>query len=159
MTEYEGQLARDQALLENAKLDLERYKILWKQNSVSKQILDTQQSLVDQYIGTVEFDQGLLENAKLNLDYCYITSPIDGKIGLILVTEGNFVQTSDTTSIPVINSLDPIHVTFSITEAELPQVIKQFEKLKSLEVEAYNQQNAKKLALGNLIAIDNQMLL
>lgn len=157
LTQYEGQLTRDQALLQNARLDLERYKVLWQQNSVAKQTLDTQQALVNQYLGTAKLDQGLVENARLNLSYCYITAPVDGRIGLALVTQGNFVQTSTASNLAIINSVDPISVTFSITEADLPAVMKQFKAQQTLPVEAYDPKNSQKLAAGALTAIDNQI--
>lgn len=93
LAQYEGQLARDQALLENARLDLERYKLLAEQDSIPKQQLDTQQSLVRQYEGTVKNDQGLIEGVKVQLIYCRITAPISGRVGLRLVDPGNIVQT------------------------------------------------------------------
>lgn len=85
LIQYEGQLARDTALLNNAKIDLKRYKTLWRQDSVSKQTLDTQESLVKQDEGTVKLDQGLVENARINLAYCKITAPIAGRMGLRLI--------------------------------------------------------------------------
>lgn len=157
LAQYEGQLLRDKALLENAKLDLERYQELWKKNSISKQTLDTQLSLVKQYEGTVLMDIGLIENAKVNLSYCYIKAPFDGQMGLKLVTEGNLVQTSDSSGIAVINKLDPISVTFSISESEIHKITNEFNKLKGLKVQIYDSTMQKIIATGKLEAIDNQI--
>jgi membrane fusion protein, multidrug efflux system len=95
LQQAEGQTARDEALLSNAILDLERYSILWKQNSISKQQLDTQEALVRQYKGTVKADKAAIENAKLQLTYCRIIAPVAGRIGLRLVDPGNIVHTTD----------------------------------------------------------------
>ena len=155
LVEYEGQLMRDQALLANGLIDLKRYQTLWKQDSTSQQVLATQQSLVRQLEGAVKIDQGLLETVKVNLIYCNITSPIDGRIGLRLVDPGNFVQTSDTTGIAVITSLNPIEVVFTIPEDSVSQVWEQFNSGKKLTVNAYDRQQNKLLSVGTLYAIDN----
>ncbi len=155
--QYQGQLERDIALLENAKIDLQRYQILWSQNAISKQILDTQKSLLQQYEAAVKSDQGLLDNSKINLSYCTITSPIDGKIGIDLLSEGNLIQISDTTPISTINNLDIVYVTFAIPETELPKVLEQFKELGNLKVESYDYKQDKLLAVGNLYAINNQI--
>ena len=112
LTQAEGQLARDQALLKNALLDLERYKVLWQQDSIQKQQLDTQEALVRQYEGVVKTDQGQIDSAKLQLVYCRITSPITGRIGLRLVDPGNIVHANDTNGLVVITQLQPITVVF-----------------------------------------------
>jgi multidrug efflux system membrane fusion protein len=157
LNQYEGQLVRDKALLENAKLDLQRYQTLWDQNSVSKQVLDTQISLVNQYEGTVEVDAALVENAKVSLSYCQITSPIDGQVGLRLIDEGNIVDSSAGTSIVIINTIDPITVVFAIPEIELPKVAAKFNKDKAIPAFAYDHEQTELLATGTLIAIDNQI--
>lgn len=157
LLQYEGQLLRDQSLLDNANIDLKRYQELWKQNSISKQTLDTQIALVKQYEGTVQLDQGLVDGAKVNLEYCNIKAPFDGKVGIKLVTEGNFVQTSDSNGITVINMLNPIYATFSIPETEISNVIKQFNALNSLDVDLYDQNQQNLLVSGKLKAIDNQI--
>lgn len=157
VAQYQGQLERDHALLENAKVDLKRYEDLWKENSVSKQTLDTQKALVDQYEGTVKIDQGLLDNAKVNLSYCYITSPIDGQVGLRQIDEGNILQTQSANEIAVINTINPITVVFSIPESDLQKVIHEFTKGNMLEVFAYNESDDKVISKGSLLAIDNQI--
>lgn len=157
LLEYEGQLVRDKALLANAQLDLKRYQMEWKQDSVAKQVLDTQVSLVRQYMGAVQSDEGLIQTTKVNLMYCEITSPVDGRIGLRLVDPGNIVQTSDTTGIAVIATLNPITVIFSIPEDNIPDVLEQIDAGKTLTVNAYDRQQKKLLAVGTLLTIDNQI--
>lgn len=157
LLQYEGQLLRDQSLLDNANIDLKRYQELWKKNSISKQTLDTQIALVKQYEGTVQLDRGLVDEAKVNLEYCDIKAPFDGQVGIKLVTEGNFVQTSDSNGITVINMLNPIYATFSIPETEIPNVVKQFKGLHSLSVDLYDQNQQNLLVSGKLKAIDNQI--
>ncbi|MBS0290665.1 MAG: MdtA/MuxA family multidrug efflux RND transporter periplasmic adaptor subunit [Proteobacteria bacterium] len=157
LQEFEGQLARDRALLDNARVDLKRYQMLWKEDSIAKQTLDTQVSLVQQLEGTVKADQGLVMNAKVNLGYTKITSPINGRLGLRLVDPGNFVQTTDTTGLFVINNVRPITVVFTIPEDNVPQVISQIRKNKSLLVQAYDRTQNKLLAKGALFALDNQI--
>lgn len=157
LLEYEGQLIRDQALLENALIDLKRYKTLYKQDAVSQQTLATQESLVKQYRGTVQIDQGLIEATKVNLIYCRITSPVDGRVGLRLVDPGNLVQTADTTGIAVINTLNPITVIFTIAEDYIPDVLQKIYADTPLDVEAYDRQQNKLLATGKLLTMDNQI--
>lgn len=155
--QYEGQLLHDQALLENARIDLQRYERLWREDSVSKQTLDTQVSLVKQLEGSVKSDQGLLNTARVNLEYCQIKSPVNGRIGLRLVDPGNFVQTSDTTGLFVINTVRPMTVVFTLPEDNIPQVMKQIRTGKKLVVEAYDRSKNQLLATGYLLTIDNQI--
>ncbi len=157
LMQFEGQLAHDTALLANAKTDLARYQMLWKEDSVSKQILDTQSSLVQQLEGTVKSDQGQVETTKVNLAYCRITSPINGRVGLRLVDPGNFVQTSETTGMFVINNINPITVVFTLPEDNVPEVLKQLRAKKQLICEAYDRSQNKLLAKGNLLTMDNQI--
>ncbi|MHB1948336.1 MAG: MdtA/MuxA family multidrug efflux RND transporter periplasmic adaptor subunit [Gammaproteobacteria bacterium] len=157
LTQYQGQLLHDQALLANAQLDLKRYQTLWRQDSVSKQTLDTQAALVKQYMGTVKSDEGQIQAIQVNLIYCEIKSPVDGRVGLRLVDPGNFVQTSDTTGLAVIATLQPITVIFSIPEDNIPEVLAQIEAGHELTVNAYDRQQTKLLAVGKLLTIDNQI--
>ena len=157
LLQYQGQLARDQALLANAQLDLKRYQVLWKQDSIAEQTLDTQKSLVAQYEGDVKLDEGLIETTKVNLLYTHITSPINGRVGLRLVDPGNIVQPSDQTGLVIINMLNPITVVFTIAEDQIPSVIKQMTVGKSLIVEAYNRTQQQLLAKGTVLTIDNQI--
>ncbi len=156
-TEFEGQLARDQALLANAKIDLKRYKKLYPLGSVSQQTYDTQIALVKQLEGTVKLDEGQLQAVKVNLIYCRITSPINGRVGLRLVDPGNFVQTTDTNGLIVINTINPITVIFPIPEDNVPEVIESMNKGKPLLTQAYNRTQNKLLAVGTLLTIDNQI--
>jgi multidrug efflux system membrane fusion protein len=155
--QYNGQLIRDQALLANALLDLTRYKKLWAQNSVSKQIYDTQVALVKQDQGTVEIDKGLIASNNLNLIYTRITSPVDGRIGLRLVDPGNYVQTSDTTGLAVIDTLNPITVISTIPEDSIPAVQEQISTGKTLTAIAYDRAQTRVLATGQLLTMDNQI--
>lgn len=157
LTQYEGDLKRDTALLENANIDLKRYQTLWKQDSVSQQTLATQQALVKQYEGNIETDLGLIQSTKVNLIYCNIISPIDGRIGLRLVDPGNFVQTTNTTGIAVVTTEDPMTVIFPVAEDYVPQLVPQAYANKELKVEAYNRQQTQLLATGKLLALNNQI--
>jgi len=157
LLQAEGQLIRDKALLKNALIDLKRYVNLYQSRAVSQQTLDTQQSLVKQNEGTVKIDQGLVDAAKTNMAYCKIISPVSGRIGIDLVTEGNFVQPSDATGIAIITTLNPISILFPLPEDDVSAVEKQFNAGKKLTVDAYNRDQQKLLAVGTLSAIDNQV--
>ncbi len=157
LTQYEGQLARDQALLANARLDLERYRVLWAQDSIPKQQLDTQESLVRQYEGAVKNDQGQIDYTKVQLAYCHITSPISGRVGLRLVDPGNIVHATDTTGLVVITQLQPIAVVFTIPEDNLPQVLAKLKAGEHSPVEVYDRADQRKLATGTLLTVDNQI--
>jgi multidrug efflux system membrane fusion protein len=153
----EGQLAKDQALLADARLDLARYETLVKQNAVPTQTLDTQRALVDQYVGTVKSDQSMINSAKLNLEYSKIKSPITGRVGLRLVDPGNIVQANATTPLVVIAQIQPISVLFPIAEDQLPQVYQKMRAGESLTVEAWDAHDTKQLATGKLSTTDNQI--
>ena len=155
LTQAEGLLIRDQALLKNARLDLERYRVLSEQDSIAKQQYDTQKSLVRQLEGTVKNDQGLIDSARLQLVYCHITAPVGGRVGLRQVDPGNFIQTSDTTGLVVITQLDPITVIFPIPEDNLPQVLPKLKNGARLSVDAFDREQKQKLATGYLLTIDN----
>jgi multidrug efflux system membrane fusion protein len=157
LTQATGQLAKDQALLKNAQLDLERYRTLLSQDSISKQQVDTQESLVRQYEGTVKADQGQVDNAKLQLTYSRITAPINGVVGLRQVDPGNIVHASDTNGLVVITQLQPITVLFPIPEDNLPRVASRLKSGTPVEVEAWDRAQKTKLATGKLLTIDNQI--
>ncbi|MGA9754156.1 MAG: MdtA/MuxA family multidrug efflux RND transporter periplasmic adaptor subunit, partial [Desulfobaccales bacterium] len=157
LTQTQGQMVRDQALLKNARVDLERYRVLSGQDSVAKQIYDTQKSLVRQLEGTVKFDQGQIDNAKLQLIYARITAPVSGRIGLRAVDPGNIIHATDTTGLAVITQLEPITVIFTIPEDNLPEVLAKLRAGDRLAVDAYNREQSKKLATGSLLTVDNQI--
>jgi membrane fusion protein, multidrug efflux system len=157
LEQAEGALARDQALLKNAQLDLQRYRTLFAQDSTSRQQLDTQASLVQQYTGTVKTDQAQIDSAKLNLTYCHITAPVTGRVGLRQVDEGNYVQTGDTNGIVVITQLQPISVIFSLPEDNLPEITRQANGGTGLQVTAFDRSDAHQIAVGRLATIDNQI--
>jgi multidrug efflux system membrane fusion protein len=155
LTQAEGLLIRDQALLKNARLDLERYRVLSEQDSIAKQQYDTQKSLVSSLEGSVKNDQGQIDSAKLQLVYCHITAPLGGRVGLRQVDPGNFIQTTDATGLVVITQLDPITVIFPIPEDNIPQVLGKLKSGARLMVEAFDREQKQKLATGYLLTIDN----
>ncbi|BET11392.1 MdtA/MuxA family multidrug efflux RND transporter periplasmic adaptor subunit [Pandoraea sputorum] len=157
VTQMEGQLARDQALLKNAQLDLARYETLLKQDSIATQTVDTQRALVKQYEGTVKSDQGQLDNARLQLNYASVTAPVSGLAGLRQVDPGNIIHASDTNGIVIINEVTPITVVYTIPEDNLPKVVKRSRGGETLPVEAFDRAGKTKLADGKLASIDNQI--
>ncbi len=157
LTQAEGQMARDVAQLKNAQLDLERYRVLWEQDSVSKQVLDTQEALVRQLEGVLKADQGQIDSAKLQLVYCRINSPISGRVGLRLVDPGNIVHAADTNGLVVITQLQPITVIFPLPEDSLPRVLAKLKADVRMPVEAYDRDMKQRLATGSLLTVDNQI--
>jgi multidrug efflux system membrane fusion protein len=156
-TQAEGQLLRDQAALDDAKLDLKRYQTLLAQDSIARQTVDTQAALVKQDEGVVRSDQAALANAKLNLIYCHITAPVSGRIGLRAVDAGNYVQTSDTNGVATITELDPIDVLFTLAEDSVPQVAARVAAGATMTVTALDRSGAKPLATGVFATMDNQV--
>jgi multidrug efflux system membrane fusion protein len=157
LEQAEAQLAKDQALLKNAQLDLQRYNTLVAQNSIAKQTRDTQISLVAQYEATVKADQAQIDAQKLNLTYCHIISPVTGRVGLRQVDAGNYVQTSDANGIVVVTQLQPISVIFTLSEDNLPDVMKRIATGAALTVTAYDRTGSTELAQGKLDTVDNQI--
>lgn len=155
LTQVEGQLAHDQAVLNEAKIDLNRYKEALDRNAIAKQQYDDQQQVVLQDEGTVKNDEGQLANARVNLVYTHITAPIAGRVGLRLVDPGNIVQANSTTPLVVITQLQPITVIFSIAEDSLSQIQQQLRKGKKLSVDAFDRAQSTKLASGTLLTLDN----
>ncbi|SFD10724.1 membrane fusion protein, multidrug efflux system [Cupriavidus sp. OV038] len=152
-----GQLARDQALLQNARLDQQRYKTLLAQDSISKQQVDTQDALVRQYEGTVKTDQGNVDNARIQLGYTRIVAPNSGRIGLRQVDPGNIVGTGDTNGIALITQIQPIAVLYTIPEDNLPAVLKKLNAGEKLPVQAWDRQVRNQLGEGTLLTTDNQI--
>ncbi|MFI5021653.1 MAG: MdtA/MuxA family multidrug efflux RND transporter periplasmic adaptor subunit [Alphaproteobacteria bacterium] len=157
LEQAQGQLAKDQATLKDAQLDLERYQVLVKQDSIAKQTLDTQVATVGQLIGTVKTDQAQIDAAKLNIAYCHIIAPTTGKVGLRQVDQGNYVQTSDANGLVVLTQMQPISVVFTVPEDNLPAILKQVHAGAVLQAEAYDRSGTVKLATGKLATIDNQI--
>ncbi|WP_420869399.1 MdtA/MuxA family multidrug efflux RND transporter periplasmic adaptor subunit [Cupriavidus necator] len=152
-----GQLARDQALLQNARLDQQRYRTLLGQDSISKQQVDTQDALVRQYEGVVKTDQGNVANARLQLGYTRIVAPVSGRIGLRQVDPGNIVNTGDTNGIALITQIQPIAVMYTIPEDNLPSVLKKLNAGEKLPVQAWDRQVRNQLGEGTLLTTDNQI--
>ena len=157
LAQVEGQLARDQAQLANAKLDLERYRTLLAQDSIAKQQLDAQDALVKQFEGTVKVDQAQVDNAKLQLSYTRITAPISGRLGLRQLDAGNMIRASDATGLVVITQVNPITVLFTIPQDNLPRVLKQLKVGAKLGVDVWDRDQKNKLATGFLLSSDNQI--
>jgi multidrug efflux system membrane fusion protein len=158
LAQAEGQLAKDEAMLKNAKVDLERYQRLLAQDSVSQQQLDTQIATVRQFEGVIKSDQAQIDTAKLQLSYSRITAPITGRIGLRLIDQGNMIRANDPNNgLAVITQLQPIAVLFTIPEDQLQQVLLKMSAGQQLVVEAYNRDLKQKLATGKLLTIDNQI--
>lgn len=153
----QGALERDQGLLAQAKMDLERYQAAWARNAIAKQQLDDQEKIVMQDEGTVKSDQGTLQMDQVNLTYCYIKAPISGRVGLRLVDPGNVVQSTGTTPLVVITQLQPITVVFTIPEDSVGQVQEQIHAGKTLAVDAFDRTETTKLASGKLLTLDNQI--
>jgi multidrug efflux system membrane fusion protein len=157
VTQAEGQLARDQAQLELAKINLQRDTDLLNKGVIAKQEFDTQTANDHQFEGAVKLDQGNLDQAKVNLSYCHITSPIDGRVGLRLVDSGNIVQANGTTPLVVITQLQPITVEFNVAEDSVPQIMQAIHSGRQLEVDAYDRANQKKLATGTVESFNSQI--
>lgn len=152
-----GQLARDEATLKVAKINLERLEMLLKNNSVSKQEVDNQEATVEQTEGVIKSDLAMVANAELQLTYCKIVSPLKGRIGLRLVDLGNIVRANDPNGLAVITQLDPIAITFTISQDEIPRVQARMRSGHELTVDAYDRGFNNKLASGKLLATDNQV--
>lgn len=156
LTQAQGQLAKDQATLANARRDLARYQQLVKTNLVSRQELDTQASLVQQTEGAIKADQGAVDSAKLQITYSRITAPIDGRVGLKLVDVGNYVTSGSTNGLVVITQTHPIDVVFTLPEGNIADLLKA-QKAGPVSVEAWDRTNQNKLTTGSLLSLDNQI--
>ncbi|MFE8100964.1 MdtA/MuxA family multidrug efflux RND transporter periplasmic adaptor subunit [Brenneria goodwinii] len=157
LTQAQGQLAKDQATLANARQDFARYQKLVKTNLISQQELDAQLSLVRQSEGTVKADEGAVASAELQLAYSKITAPISGRVGLKQVDVGNYVTSGDTTGIVVITQTHPIDVVFTVPEGEIATVLKAQQSGQPPVVEAWDRTNQRKLSQGSLLSMDNQI--
>jgi len=150
-------LLRDQANLDNAKVDLKRYQTLVPVRAVPEQQLATQEALVKSYEGVVKADQAQIDTAKLDLIYCHITAPIGGRVGLRLVDPGNYVTPTDATGLVVITQIEPISVIFTLPEDQLPAIMERTQAGARLKVEAYDRDMKTRIAQGWLETIDNQI--
>ena len=157
LAQVKGQLARDQALLKGAQVDLARYQGLAAQNAVPHQTLDTQVALVAQDQGTVEADLGMVKSAEVNLQYTRILSPLDGRVGLRQVDQGNYVTPGDTNGLVVITQIQPISVLFTVPEDNLQAISKRLQQGAVLPAAAYDRSGANKLADGTLQTFDSQI--
>lgn len=157
LQQAEGQLAKDEALLQNAETDLQRYRTLLGQDSIAAQQVVTQESLVKQYRGTVGTDRAQVANAKLQLTYARVTAPITGRVGLRLVDPGNVVHASDSGGLVVITQIQPIAVIFTLPEDNLRPVMKRWRPGQEIPVTAYDRQGQQALAKGAVYAVDNQV--
>ena len=157
LAQVEGNLARDAAQLNNARLDLERYRTLLKQDSIAAQQVDQQAAMVRQLEGTVKIGQAQVDNAKLQLSYTRITAPISGRVGLRPVDAGNMVRGSDATGVAVITQIDPIGVLFPIPQDTLPRVLARLNAGERIPVEAWDREQKNLLATGALVTTDNQI--
>lgn len=157
LEQAQGQLAKDQAQRKDAEVNLERFKLLFKEGVIPQQQLDTQAALVGQFDGAITSDQSQIDNAKLQLTYSRITAPISGRIGLRLVDVGNIVHATDTNGLLVITQLQPISVIFSLPQDQLPAVNAKLRSGVQLTVDAYDRDDTAKIASGKLQTIDNQI--
>jgi multidrug efflux system membrane fusion protein len=157
LAQAQGALKRDQALLQAAQLDLERYQKLAQTNAIPRQQLDTQQALVLQDQGNVLSDQAQIDTAQLNITYCHIVSPLNGRVGLRQVDQGNYVTPGDPNGLVVVTQLSPISVLFTTAEDNLPAILKRVESGATLPITAYDRTGTTKIATGELLTFDNQI--
>jgi multidrug efflux system membrane fusion protein len=157
LEQAEGQLAKDQAQLHDAKANFERYDSLFQQGIISKQQRDTQQATVEQVEGAIKSDRAQIDNAKLQINYSHITAPISGRVGLRLVDAGNIIHANDVQGLLVITQVQPIAVIFSLPQDQLSQVYTKLRAHVELPVEAFDRDNVTRIATGKLLTIDNQI--
>jgi multidrug efflux system membrane fusion protein len=157
LLQAQGALERDQNVLAQAQMDLERYRAAWARNAIQKQLLDDQEKLVLQDEGTVKNDQGTVQYDQIQVDFCHITAPIAGRMGLRLVDPGNLVQSAGTVTLAVITQIAPITVIFTIPEDSLGPVEARLRKKATLMVDAFDRTAQTKIANGKLLTIDNQI--
>lgn len=152
-----GQLARDQAQLNDARVNLARYQKLWDEQVIAKQQLDTQAAQVGQFQGTIEADKANIETARLNLSFAKVTAPISGRIGLRQVDIGNIVHASDANPLAVITQMQPIAVLFTIPADQLQPVLAKLRAGTKLPVYAFDRADRSQIAAGTLETVDNQI--
>jgi multidrug efflux system membrane fusion protein len=152
-----GTLQRDQGVLAQAKIDLDRYRAAYTRNAIAKQQLDDQEQVVIQDEGTVQTDLATVEYDEVQLSYTHIASPISGRVGLRLVDPGNTIFSGSSSTLAVITQLQPITVVFNVSEDSLPQVQAETKKNRSLVVDAYDRSNDNLIEVGRLTSLDNQI--
>jgi membrane fusion protein, multidrug efflux system len=157
LLQAEGTLEKDTHVLEQSKMDLERYQKAWSRNAIAKQILDDQDKLALQNEGTVKNDQGVVDYDRVQLSYCHITAPFDGRVGLRLVDPGNVVQANSTTPLVVVTQLQPITVVFTVAEDYLGQIQPHIQQGTPLGVDIFDRAQLTKITSGKLLAVDNQI--
>ena len=157
LLQAQGALERDQNLLAQAQMDLDRYRVAWARNAIQKQLLDDQEKLVLQDQGTVKNDEGTVQYDQIQVDFCHITAPISGRVGLRLVDPGNVVQSAGTVTLAVITQMQPITVIFTIPEDSLGSVEDRLRKKAKLTVDAFDRSAQTKIASGKLLTLDNQI--
>lgn len=157
LLQAQGVLERDQGILAQAQMDLDRYRAAWARNAIPKQTLDDQEKLVQQDQGTVKNDQGTVQYDQIQVDFCHIVAPITGRVGLRLVDPGNVVQATGATTLAVITQIQPITVIFTIPEDNLGQVQPRLRQRSKLPVDAYDRTAQKQIASGTLLTLDNQI--
>jgi len=157
LVQAQGTLERDQGILAQAEMDLQRYREAWDRKAIPKQTLDDQEKVVLQVRGTVKIDQGSVAFDQIQVEYCHIRAPFTGKVGLRLVDPGNVVQSSGTLTLAIITQLQPITVIFTIAEDNLSEVQDQLRQHVQLNVDAFDRTNLKKVAAGKLLTLDNQI--
>jgi multidrug efflux system membrane fusion protein len=157
LDQAKGTLLRDQAILAEAKIDLERYRTAYARNAIAKQQLDDQEQVVLQDQGTVQTDQATVAYDEVQLSYCHIVAPITGRVGLRLVDPGNTVFSGSSSTLAVITQLQPITVVFNVSEDDLPEVQQQLKGKRQLPVDAYDRSDDKQLESGKLTSLDNQI--
>jgi len=155
LEQAQGQLIQAQAQYKEAQIDLERYVTLSSQDSISKQQVDAQRALAQQYEGMVKQNQGLVDGAKLNLAYCHIVAPVSGRVGLRLVDQGNYVTPNSTSGLVLLTQMKPITVIFTLPEDDIPRVLRRYRSGATIRVDAYNRDSTVKLASGTLTTVDN----
>ncbi len=157
LAQAEGQLVRDQAVLANARIDLDRYRAAAREHAIPEQQVATQEAVINEDEGVVKLDEGSVEAAQVNVDYTRIVSPIDGRVGLRMIDPGNNVAANGTSGLVMVTQLSPITVVFTLAQDHLPQVLEAMRHGEPLRVEAFDRTSPQEIATGRLLTIDNQV--
>jgi multidrug efflux system membrane fusion protein len=157
LEQAQGQLLQAQSQLKTAQVDLARYETLLQQDSIAQQQVDTQRALVTQYQGLIQTDQAAIDTAKLNLNYCHITAPVSGRVGLRQVDQGNYVTPGDSNGLVVLTQIKPITVIFTLPEDAVPAVTARLRSGEPIPIDAFDRNQTHKIATGVLGTIDNQV--